>query len=362
MQIIKLNLKERAYNIIVGSGIISSLGKYAAKLGIGDSAFIISNRLINARHGLALANSLRSRGFDVRFREVSDTERSKSMGTASLIIRDLANYDKGRRVFIVAFGGGVIGDLAGFVACIYRRGIPYIQVPTTLLAQVDSAIGGKTAVDLPQGKNLVGAFYQPKLVFSDTRLLKTLDPRQVRSGLAEVIKYGLIKDPGLFHYLEDKSADVLALKDGALETIVFRSSRIKAKIVELDEFERKGIRTLLNFGHTIGHAIEAAGTFKRYNHGEAIALGMLVAGDISLRLGLIKEKTVEEIEDTVGAVGLPLAIRGLKANKIIEAHFHDKKFIGPRNRFVLIRGIGRAAIAEDIPLGVIKEALLKITA
>ena len=361
MELIKVKLKKRSYNIIIGSNIINLLGKYIRKLNIGYTAYVITNASIKNKYGKALSKTLKQSNFDIRFKTVPDTEKSKSIEVVSSIIKDIAIFDKKRKIFIIAFGGGVIGDLAGFVASIYKRGIPYIQVPTTLLAQVDSSIGGKTAVDLSQAKNLVGAFYQPQLVFSELNLLKTLDLRQLRSGLAEVIKYGVIKDPKLFSYLEKKYKDTLNLKNTALEFIVKRSSLIKAKIVQQDEREEKGIRTILNFGHTIGHAIEAAGNYKGYSHGEAIALGMLVACDISKKLKLINAKTSQRIESLLRIVGLPLKIKGMSINDIIKAHYHDKKFIGKSNRFVLIEGIGKTKIVEDIPLKIIKEVLKKRT-
>ncbi len=357
MHILKLNLKKHSYNIIIGNNIINLLGRYILKLNIGRDAYVITNASIKKKHGRLLNNGLKQSGFNVRFKLIPDTEKSKSIEMASSIIKDMALYDRGRRILIIAFGGGVIGDLAGFIASIYKRGIPYTQVPTTLLAQVDSGIGGKTAVDLIQGKNLLGAFYQPRLVLSDVGLLKTLNIRQIQSGLAEVIKYGVIKDAEFFTYLEKNYQDILDLKMPALEFIVMRCSGIKAKIVELDEREEKGIRTILNFGHTIGHAIEAAGRYKRYNHGQAIALGMLIACDISKKLGLTNNTTVERIENLIKKVGLPTKIEKISGHNIIKAHYRDKKFMGLKNKFVLIKGIGKTVIRKNIPLKIIKEAL-----
>jgi len=357
MHIIKVNLKKRSYDIVVGTNIIGSLGRHIRKINIGHDAYVITNAAIRNKYGKALCNCLKEEGFEVKFKLVPDSEKSKSIELAYGIIRDITLFDQKKRIFIVAFGGGVIGDLAGFIASIYKRGIPYIQVPTTLLAQVDSGIGGKTAVDLAQGKNLVGTFYQPRLVFSDVKILKTLSLRQIKSGLAEVIKYGIIRDPQLFLYLERCYPDILSLKESALEFMVMRCSGIKAKIVQQDEREEKGIRTVLNFGHTIGHAIEAAGNYKRYNHGEAIALGILVAADLSQRLGFVSGKTVNRIENIVQAVGLPTRINKLSLQAIIKAHYRDKKFIGQKNRFVLIRDIGRTQIQENIPLNLIKAVL-----
>jgi 3-dehydroquinate synthase len=359
MKVIKIKLKKRSYSVIIGANIIVLLGKYLTRLGIGNSAYVITNKLIKNRYGRLLNKVLKKSDFNIRFKLVPDSEKSKSIKTASLIIEDITRYDKGKRLFIIAFGGGVIGDLAGFVASIYKRGIPYIQIPTTLLAQVDSSIGGKTAVDLRSGKNLVGAFYQPRLVFSDVDILKTLDLRQLRNGLAEVIKYGAIKDPALFVYLEKRYKDILGLKRAAMEFIVRRSALIKAGIVHRDEREEKGIRTILNFGHTLGHAIEAAADYKKYSHGEAIALGMLVACDIGRKLRITDEVVCQRMKNLIKAVGLPTKIQKAPLRDIIKAHYYDKKFIGSKNRFVIIKNIGRTKIKENIPIKIIKEALKK---
>lgn len=360
MEIVKLNLKRRTYNIIIGSNILGRLGKEICKLKLGDTAYIITNALIKNKYAGKLTKALKRSGIDVIYKTVPDSEQSKSIKISTQVIIDIARYDKKRRIFIIAFGGGVIGDLSGFIASIYKRGIPYIQIPTTLLAQVDSSIGGKTAVDLIEGKNLVGAFYQPRLVLSDVRLLNTLSKRQVLSGLAEVIKYGIIKDRQLFTYLERNYQDILDLEAGALEHVVTRCSLIKANIVEQDEKEEKEIRTILNFGHTIGHAIEAASSYKKHTHGEGIALGMLAAVDISRRLNLINQSISQRIEKLIKLVGLPIRIRKLPLKGIINAHYHDKKFIGKKNRFVLLEDIGKTKIVVNIPSKIIREAILRI--
>lgn len=360
MYTVKVILGKRSYNILTGSNIINNLGESLLKLNIGRDAYVITNTAIRNRYGISLEKTLKAAGFNLKFRAVADSEKSKSIKTATSVINDLAGYDKKRKVFIIAFGGGVIGDLSGFVASIYKRGIPYVQIPTTLLAQVDSSIGGKTAIDLTEGKNLVGAFYQPRLVFSDVALLKSLNKRQICAGLSEVIKYALIKNHKLFAYLEDNYNNILKNKEGALKFIVERCSRIKAYIVAVDEREEKGIRTILNFGHTVGHAIEAACRYNKYNHGEAVALGMLAAARISLKLKLIDEKLLNRITGLVKAVGLPVKIKNVAFERIINAHYRDKKFIGSKNRFVLITGIGRTKIVENIPIGIIKEALWEL--
>lgn len=360
MKTITVKLKKYSYKIIIGRDIMPSLGRYICKLKIGDSAYIITNTAIKRRYASILSRALKGKGFNCRFKLIPDSEKSKSFTVANEVIQDIAHYDKKRSFFIIAFGGGVIGDLAGFVSSIYKRGIPYVQLPTTLLAQVDSSIGGKTALDLNQGKNLVGAFYQPRLVFIDVTLLKTLPLRQLRAGLAEVIKYGLIKDSRLFTYLEQRHKDILRVNPAALEYIVSVCAQIKARIVQTDEREEKGIRTILNFGHTIGHAIEQAAGYTRYNHGEAVALGMLAETFISKRLKLIDNQTASRITHIIKAIGLPVKIKGISPKDVLTAHYHDKKFKGPQNRFVLIEGIGKAKIVKNIPLKIIQEGLKEI--
>ncbi|MFH1397473.1 MAG: 3-dehydroquinate synthase [Candidatus Omnitrophota bacterium] len=357
MRNIRVNLKERSYNIRIGRGILSSLGIYLKRLHIGRDCYIITNARLKKKYSKSLDHPLTHSSFSLRYRLIPDSEKSKSLKSAYAILKDLAVFDKKKNIFILSFGGGVIGDLSGFVASIYRRGIPYVQIPTTLLAQVDSSIGGKTAVDMSAAKNLVGAIYQPKGVITDTSLLKTLSQRQIRSGLAEIIKYAVIKDSLLFDYLEKNNNSLLSLKSPGLEFVIGRCVKIKAGIIEKDEFEKKGIRTILNFGHTIGHAIETAGGYSRYNHGEAISLGMLVAMDISQMLGLTCKSTVSKIEALIQKIGLPYRIEKLKANAIINAHYHDKKFQGSKNRFVLVKDIGKVMVVENVPLPVIRKAI-----
>jgi len=360
MKDIRVNLKKYPYHIIIGRNTIKFLPALLKKLSIGKDACIITNPAIKKRYGSSVSRLLRAAGFSDKFIVVADSEKSKSLACAWRVIRNLAAYDKNKRIFIVALGGGVIGDLSGFIASVYKRGVGYIQVPTTLLAQVDSSIGGKTAVDLKEAKNLIGAFYHPRLVLSDVNFLKTLPKRQIKSGLAEVIKYGLIKDKRLFSFIENRYRDILSADTASLEYIVAASAAIKAKIVSLDEKEEKGIRTLLNFGHTIGHAIEAAGGYLRYNHGEAIALGMVFAADLSQRLRLLNQQAFKRIVELIKDSGLPVSARNISLQKVLNAHYRDKKFRGKRNRFVLINAIGEAKIKEGIPLKLIKKSLQKI--
>jgi 3-dehydroquinate synthase len=360
MAIFKVNLKDNSYNIIVGKNILAHhLGKYLRSLKIGKDAYIITNAFLKKTYGNKIQEALGNAFLNFRFKLIPDTERSKSIDMVKEVLDDLSAFDKKRNVFIIAFGGGVAGDLAGFIASIYKRGIAYIQIPTTLLAQVDSSIGGKTAVDLAEAKNLIGSFYQPRLTFTDINFLRTLTQRQIRSGLAEVIKYGIIKDSRLFNYLEKKSKDILSLDEDCTEFLVERSIMIKASVISQDEKEKKGRRTILNFGHTLGHAIEAAFGYKKYNHGEAVSLGMLLASDISRRLRVLKPGVAERIEKLINTFGLPTKIKKAKISDIMNALYHDKKFSGPKNKFVLIRGLGHTLIVENISDDIIKEALRK---
>ena len=357
MRKVKVNLGRRSYRIVIGSSILDQLGECLKRLKIGTDAFIITNGFLKNKYGAALTRVLSKNGFNCRFKLVIDSEKAKSIETAGRLIKELARFDQKKKVFIIAFGGGVVGDLAGFVASVYKRGISYVQIPTTLLAQVDSAIGGKTAVDLDLGKNLVGAFYQPRLVFSEINFLKSLDTLQLRSGMAEVIKYAVIKDQKLLNFLENKYPEVMQRDPATLEIIIHACSRIKAGIVCKDEKETLGLRSILNFGHTIGHAIEAAGGYQGYNHGQAVSLGMIVAVGLSKRLGLIDSKLALRIKNLVKLYGLPIKIKGVAIAKIIRAHYHDKKFSGKENKFVLIGGIGQPRIVRNIKLNLIKEAI-----
>lgn len=357
MKTIRVQLKERPYNILVGKGLLNSLGQIIKRLKLGESAFVITNPVINLAWGGQLRASLKKAGLETVTKEVPDSEKSKSLRVASGLIREIARESREKQALLIAFGGGVIGDLCGFIASVYRRGLPCVQVPTTLLAQVDSAIGGKNGLDLDQGKNLIGTFYQPALVCSDINLLKTLDQRQIRNGLAEIIKYGLIKDAQLFSYLENNYRRILKLEPAALEKVIIASSAIKAKIVAKDEKEAKGLRTLLNFGHTIGHAIENAFSYRGYGHGEAVALGMLVAAGISEKLSLLDQPSLRKIELLIAGAGLPTKIKKVSLERIISAHYYDKKFIGAKNRMVLLKAIGKAVVKTDVPLAVIKAAV-----
>jgi len=327
---------------------------------LGTHAVIVTNPTLVRHHARAVRRVLMKAGFPVDTLTVPDTERSKSLGTLGQLIGRLAGLDRpGRRPFLVLVGGGVVGDLGGLVAGLYRRGIPYVQVPTTLLAQVDSSLGGKTGVDLPEGKNLVGLFNQPSIVFIELDFLSTLPDRQFRSGLAEVAKCGVIQDPVLFKLLERTQVTTLRRSPGLLAQVVARAVQVKASVVGRDERETLGIRTILNFGHTLGHALETAARYdtRICTHGEAVAVGMIAATRISQRMGLIPDSAAGRIHRLMDHLGLPASLRGMKLSSILRAMAHDKKWAMGRNRWVLPAGIGRAVVRRGVPERIVRESI-----
>ncbi len=358
MKKVRVALKGRSYDIVIGPGLFLKTGLLLKKIRPGKDAFVITNRRLYGIYGRKLGIILKRAGFNPVFEFVPDSESAKSGYVATSLLNKIARRDKYKTIFLAALGGGVVGDLTGFVASIYKRGVPYIQIPTTLLAQVDSAIGGKTAIDLPSAKNMAGAFYQPKIVISDVSLLKSIPKRRLRSAMAEIIKYGVIKDKRLFRYIEKNYAKILSGDEKSLEHIISRSSRIKAGIVSADEFDNKGLRVILNYGHTAGHAIEAASEYSGlYDHGESVAIGMAIAADIAVSLKLLSSRDADRIISLIIKCGLPARAKGLSAGKIYAALGHDKKFIRGKNRFVLPAGIGNVKIVEGVPEKIIKKAI-----
>lgn len=354
---VKMDIPQGSYDILIGHKILPELGAVAKRLNLGHDALIITNPVVRGHHGRDVAAGLKQGGFSTKFFDVPDGEESKSFQSAISLIEQIVPYAVDKSPFIVALGGGVIGDLAGFVAAIYKRGIPYIQVPTTLLAQVDSSMGGKVAIDLPVGKNLVGAFYQPRLVMSDLGVLSTLPRRQIINGLAEVVKYAVICDRKFFDLLDENVPALLGLEPKVFTKVIVTCSRIKTKIVMRDERETQGVRTTLNFGHTVGHAIEAANHFQDYQHGEAVALGMRVALAISERLGLMNPEEGCRVNQLLTKLGLPEKIGHVTTPQIMEHMAHDKKFSGKKNKFVLTTGIGGVKVVEGLDSHVIEEAV-----
>ena len=360
MKIVNVQLQNRSYPVIINTGNFQNLGRHLHSLDLGGDAFIISNLRICKLYGTKIKKALQKSKIRSYFHNVKDTEASKSISAYIKTITKISKIDTQKRLFLVALGGGVVGDLCGFIAATYKRGVPYIQIPTTLLAQVDSAIGGKTAIDLPSGKNLIGAFFQPRLVYSNISLLNSLPQRQIRSGLAEVVKYGVIVDDRLFRYLENNWKRVAGLDKNSLTYIISAASAIKAKIVAYDERETKGLRTILNFGHTIGHALETATKYSHITHGEAISIGMVGAAEIARELGILSPNTLPRITSLLKALKLPVKASGIHLQPILNAFARDKKFIHGRIRMVLPTKIGHVIVTEDIPLKVVKKVIKKL--
>ena len=347
-QIYRVELGARSYDIHIEAGCLGEIGLAMNHLFTTPArCLVVSNETVAPLYMSAARASLEKAGWQVSECILPDGERFKNMESFALILDSLMAAKLSRNEPVLALGGGVVGDMTGFAASCYRRGIPYIQIPTTLLAQVDSSVGGKTAINHPHGKNMIGAFYQPRLVWIDPLLLETLDIREVRAGLAEVIKYGLIRDTGFFDWVENNLEAALSLDAQVLGGMIHAACRHKAEVVMADETEQ-GNRALLNLGHTFGHAIEAMTGYTRYLHGEAVALGTLMAARLSEQLNLAPADSEERIRACYLKAGLPVSIPGFTAEQWLDAMGHDKKNIGSRIRYVLLRDIGRAFLAENI--------------
>ncbi|MBI5233936.1 MAG: 3-dehydroquinate synthase [Deltaproteobacteria bacterium] len=344
MRTVRVELAERSYPIYIRRGIIESAGSIMKKAGLKGKAAVVTNPVVKKLFLKPLVDSLKNEGFDVCVIEVPDGEEYKTLENVSLIYDRLIEERMERTSPIIALGGGVIGDITGFVAATYLRGVPYIQVPTTLLAQVDSSIGGKTAVNHSKGKNLIGSFYQPSMVIIDPDVLKTLAERHLSAGFAEVVKYGAIRDRAFFSFLEKNTKSLKSLCDEALFAIEL-SCRIKASIVSADERESDQ-RAILNFGHTFGHAVETLTGYSRYMHGEAVAIGMVMAGGLSVRKGLCPEDVLQRIKSLLEAFSLPVCPPKIKPSDFIDCMRLDKKVKDKKIRFILLREIGEVVITE----------------
>lgn len=344
---IRVELKERSYSIEIKRGLLSEVGVRLKGLGHSGLCALVSNPLVYGLYGEALLDSLRrAGGFEPVVIIVPNGEEYKNLSEAGKIYDVLVKNRFERGSPIIALGGGVIGDITGFAAATYLRGVPYVQVPTTLLAQVDSSVGGKTAVNHSGGKNLIGSFYQPEAVFIDPETLKTLEAREVRTGLAEVIKYGVILDKNFFAFLEANAAGLTALENNLITEAISRSCSIKADVVSADEFEITGQRAILNLGHTFGHAIEALSGYGVFRHGEAVAMGMVMSARFSVRLGLCDEEAAHRIEALVSALGLPVEPPKIETGAFIESMKHDKKVRDGGLRFILVREIGSVELRD----------------
>ncbi len=335
------------YPIFVGWGTLTSLGMRMSQAGLSGIANIISDETVSFIYGDRLKSCLEEAGFAVNSLAVPQGETTKTIDTAINIYNWLVENRAEREDIIVAFGGGMVGDLAGFVAATFLRGLSVVQVPTSLVAMVDAAIGGKTAVNHPQAKNIIGAFYQPRLVLADVQTLTTLPRRELISGWAEVIKHGLILDAEFFDFLENSASELPGLEPDIATKAIRGSAAIKARVVSEDEKER-GKRTLLNYGHTIAHGLEAATNYERFLHGEAVAIGMMGAAMLSHQMGLLRGEVVERQKALLNRFGLPTACPNVDSTAVLKAMELDKKMRGKAIRWVLLEDIGKAVIREDV--------------
>lgn len=358
---VRVDLGAKAYDIVIAPGALAGLGALIAGLSPGARVAIVSDSTVESLHGNALQSALAGKAEVLATLAVPPGESSKCFAELERIVGALLDARVERGDLVIAFGGGVVGDLAGFAAAVLRRGVRYVQVPTTLLAQVDSSVGGKTGIDTAHGKNLVGAFHQPCLVVADTALLDTLSPREFRAGYAEVAKYGLIDDPGFFAWLEGSWREVFAGGPARIRAIA-TSCRAKARAVAADEREQ-GQRALLNLGHTFGHAIEtSAGFTGRLVHGEAVAIGMVLAFGFSAKLGLCSPADEDRVARHLAAVGLPTRPSHMEgglpsADRLLQLIGQDKKVERGALTFVLTEGIGRAFVRKDVPAATVREFL-----
>jgi 3-dehydroquinate synthase len=340
-----IDLGARSYPILIGPGLIDDAAALAEAIAARD-LLVVTNEVVAPLYLDRLVRSLDGRR--VASVRLPDGEQHKTLETTGRIFDALVQGRMNRDACVVALGGGVVGDMAGFASACYQRGVDFVQVPTTLLAQVDSSVGGKTGVNHPGGKNLIGAFHQPRAVLSDTATLGTLPPRELRAGLAEVIKYGLVADAGFLDWLDASMAALLALDPAALAFAVRRCCEIKAAIVSEDEREH-GRRALLNLGHTFGHAIEKAAGYGEWLHGEAVGVGMLLAADLSHRLGWIGLPEVDRVRDLLQRAGLPVVAPAIGAPRAFDLMGMDKKVLAGRIRLVLLRRLGEGVVSGDYP-------------
>ena len=356
MESVRVALGERSYPIHIGTGLIDSAELYAPHLA-GGAAAIVTNDVVSPLYLSRVRAALVSSGARVAAIVVDDGEQAKRWENVDRVCDALLQARCGRDMLLVALGGGVIGDLAGFVAAVYQRGVAFLQVPTTLLAQVDSSVGGKTAINHARGKNMIGVFHQPRAVISDVATLDSLPDRELRAGLAEVIKHGLALDLAFVEWLEENVDKLLRRERSALVYAVRRCCELKARVVAVDEREA-GERALLNFGHTFGHAIEAGTGYGAWLHGEAISVGMVMAAELSFRAGSIEAKDLARVRALLGRAGLPTKGPALAPDQMMELMASDKKNAKGKTRFVLLGAIGRAALPTDVDAQLVREAIV----
>ena len=359
--IINVNLGLRSYRIIVESGAVATVGVRLRELGVGSRAALVSDAAIGSLYGKTVVRSLEGAGFSVALVEVPEGEAAKTLAVAGQCWNELLALGLDRTSTVLALGGGAVGDVAGFVAATYMRGVNFVQVPTTVLAQVDASIGGKTAIDHPNAKNLIGAFHQPRLVLVDPAVVRSLPEREYRSGVAEIVKHGIVLDADYFAEVERDAAALCARDLPVVERIIGGSCRLKASVVERDERESE-LRHVLNYGHTIGHALEAATGYARFAHGEAVALGIVAEARLARRLGLASDDTVARQERLLLAVGLPVTAEAIDTDAVVAAIGRDKKARDGRVPFVLAPRIGAFRLVFDVPAADIRAVLAGLAA
>lgn len=360
MRDVHVELGKDSYEILIGRNLGDELKNFTKEAGFSEKALLISDTNVGKLYGEKVLKIIRDAGLSAEIIMVPAGESSKSLKQAEQLYTAAIEHCLDRKSPIFALGGGVVGDLAGFIAATYMRGVPFVQIPTSLLAQVDSGVGGKVAVNHRLGKNLIGAFYQPRRVFMDMGTLDTLPAREIHTGLGEIVKYGVIYDADFFDFLEKNADKALSLEEMAVQHMVARSCEIKADVVSKDEKEG-GLRRILNFGHTVAHAIEKETGYVRYNHGEAVAIGMIGAAYISREMGAARDEEVERLERLIKRMGLPMRAGGCTTDHMYRDIFHDKKTVGGRVNWVLMKEIGNVFVTDDVPEAVVRHAMDMVT-
>ncbi|MBQ1915073.1 MAG: 3-dehydroquinate synthase [Selenomonadaceae bacterium] len=359
MRRIPVELGEKSYDIVIGHGLGKEIGAFLKTRNYSRRALVISDSNLAPLYGRHVLGILREAGLEAEIYVLPAGEKSKSLAEAEKIYTRMIGLGLDRKSPVFALGGGVVGDLAGFAAATYMRGVPFIQLPTSLLAQVDSSVGGKVAVNHAMGKNLIGCFYQPDAVFMELDFMESLPEREIRTGLGEIVKYGIIYDSEFFRFLEEHPAEILSLEEETLVHMIARSCEIKAAVVSEDEKE-SGLRRILNFGHTMAHAIEQETGYVRYNHGEAVAVGMMGAAHISRDMGLVDEAEVQRAKDLIEALHLPVGAEGCTVENMYASIFHDKKTVNGKVNWVLMESIGSVVVRNDVPEDLVKKAMAKV--
>lgn len=345
---VRVDLGRRGYDIEIGEGSLAEAGRFLADRAKATHAILVTDENVHKPHALRVAESLGVQDLDVDVIRVEPGEESKSLDVAAGLWQGFLELGADRKTVVVAVGGGVVGDLAGFIAATYARGLRFLQMPTTLLAQVDSSVGGKVGINLPDAKNMIGAFLQPLGVLIDVATLDTLPAREYRAGLAEVVKYGVILDADFFQHLEAHADDIAQRKSPVLKPVIARCCRLKADVVEQDEREETGLRAALNFGHTFGHAFEALAGYGVLLHGEAVSIGMVAAARLAERLGRVDAEFTGRLKNLLEMFGLPVEMPKLPPQQVLEAMMHDKKVQHGKLPFVLPTTLGHVELVNDV--------------